>query len=62
MAHPYMPNSTPEALASMLAAVGVDDVEALFEQIPDDHRMSRPLDLPPGIRAEEPSTGGCELC
>jgi glycine dehydrogenase subunit 1 len=52
MAHPYMPNSTPEALASMLAAVGVDDVEALFEQIPDDHRMSRPLDLPPGIRAE----------
>jgi glycine dehydrogenase subunit 1 len=52
MAHPYMPNSTPEALGSMLAAVGVDDVEALFEQIPDDHRMSRPLDLPPGIRAE----------
>jgi glycine cleavage system P protein (glycine dehydrogenase) subunit 1 len=36
----------------MLAAVGVDDVEALFEQIPADHRMSRPLNLPAGIRAE----------
>ncbi len=52
MAHPYMPNSTREAHAAMLAAIGVDDVEALFEQIPPDHRMSRPLNLPPGIRAE----------
>jgi glycine dehydrogenase subunit 1 len=52
MAHPYMPNSTPHARESMLAAVGVDDVEALFEQIPADHRLSRPLDLPPGIRSE----------
>ncbi|WP_207760785.1 aminomethyl-transferring glycine dehydrogenase subunit GcvPA [Mycolicibacterium sphagni] len=52
MAHPYMPNSTPTARALMLAAVGVDDVEELFEQIPPDHRISRPLGLPPGIRSE----------
>lgn len=52
MAHPYMPNSTPEARAAMLAAVGVDDVEELFEQIPLSHRIARPLGLPPGIRSE----------
>ncbi|MGE0214250.1 aminomethyl-transferring glycine dehydrogenase subunit GcvPA [Mycolicibacterium sp.] len=51
-AHPYMPNSTAEAQAKMLAAVGVDNVEALFEQIPADHLMTRPLNLPAGIRAE----------
>jgi glycine dehydrogenase subunit 1 len=52
MAHPYMPNSTHDAHAAMLEAVGVDDVEALFEQIPADHRLSRPLNLPPGVRSE----------
>lgn len=36
----------------MLRALGIDDVEALFEQIPADHRLARPLDLPPGIRSE----------
>ena len=36
----------------MMAAVGVEDVEVLFEQIPEDHRTSRPLNLAPGIRAE----------
>jgi glycine dehydrogenase subunit 1 len=35
-----------------LRALGIDDVEALFEQIPADHRLARPLDLPPGIRSE----------
>lgn len=52
MAHPYMPNSTDEARATMLRALGVDNVETLFEQIPADHRLARPLDLAPGIRSE----------
>jgi glycine dehydrogenase subunit 1 len=52
MAHPYMPNSTRQDHAAMLTAVGVDDVESLFEQIPADHRISAPLNLPPGVRAE----------
>lgn len=52
VAHPYMPNSTDEARARMLRALGVNDVEVLFEQIPADHRMAEPLALEPGIRAE----------
>jgi len=50
--HPYMPNSTAEAHRIMLRAVGVDYVEELFEQIPNDHRLARPLALAPGIRSE----------
>jgi len=50
--HPYMPNSTAEAHRVMLRAVGVDYVEELFEQIPNDHRLARPLALAPGIRSE----------
>ena len=52
MAHPYMPNSTDEARAAMLRAVGVDDVETLFEQIPPGHRLARPIELAAGIRSE----------
>ena len=52
MAHPYMPNSTDDARARMLAAVGVADVDELFEQIPDDHVSRVPNGLAPGIRSE----------
>ncbi|WKN48497.1 aminomethyl-transferring glycine dehydrogenase subunit GcvPA [Nocardioides sp. Arc9.136] len=52
MAHPYMPNSTAEAKARMLAYVGVDDVEELFEQIPADHVSRSGNGLAPGIRSE----------
>jgi len=52
MAHPYMPNSTEQAKATMLAAVGVADIEDLFEQIPHDHYAAQPMSLSPGIRSE----------
>lgn len=52
MAHPYMPSSTPEATSAMLRAIGARDVDELFEQIPADHRLARPIALPPGVRAE----------
>jgi len=41
----YIPVS-PSDRAAMLAAVGVDDVEALFASIPAALRLIRPLDLP----------------
>jgi glycine dehydrogenase subunit 1 len=47
-----MPNSTPQAKAAMLRAVGVADVEELFEQIPADHRLTRPIALDDGVVAE----------
>ncbi|MBA3518998.1 MAG: aminomethyl-transferring glycine dehydrogenase, partial [Rhizobiales bacterium] len=46
-AHPYMPNSVPTLKAEMLRAIGAGSVEELFEQIPEDHRYRKPLDLPP---------------
>lgn len=41
--HPYMANSTEQAKAQMMKAVGITDIEQLFEQIPEDHRTQRPI-------------------
>jgi glycine dehydrogenase subunit 1 len=50
--HPYMGSSTPDAVAGMLSDIGLESMDELFEQIPQSHRLARPLDLPPAIRAE----------
>jgi glycine dehydrogenase subunit 1 len=47
-----MANSTAAARELMLAAVGAEGVEELFEQIPAAHRRPGSLELPSGIRAE----------
>ncbi|NZA27971.1 aminomethyl-transferring glycine dehydrogenase subunit GcvPA [Luteimonas sp. SJ-92] len=52
-AHPYMANSVPEIQQAMLESIGVDTVEELFVQIPQDHRLTRPLDLPPALSERE---------
>jgi glycine dehydrogenase subunit 1 len=46
MAHPYMANSTADVQQEMLDAIGAKSLGELFEQIPRDHRLSRPLRLP----------------
>lgn len=51
-AHPYMANSTDLTRQQMLDAVGARDVEELFEQIPADHRTTRPVQLLPALVAE----------
>ena len=51
-AHPYMAISPPGVVAEMLDAIGLDEIGELFEQIPESHRLSRPIELPPAIRAE----------
>ena len=51
-AHPWMGNSVPTLKAAMLAEIGAGSIEELFEQIPADHRLQRPLDLPAGLRSE----------
>jgi glycine dehydrogenase subunit 1 len=51
-AHPYMANSPPELRQELLDAVGVTDVEELFEQIPAGHRLTGTLELPPALAAE----------
>ena len=50
--HPYMANSVPETKQDMMAAIGVKNIEELYEQIPDDHKIKRALDLPERILSE----------
>src|SRR5690606_16302266 len=52
-AHPYMANSVPELQQKMLDSIGVATVEDLFVQIPQDHRLAKPLDLPPPLSERE---------
>jgi glycine dehydrogenase subunit 1 len=51
-AHPWMANSTPEAKAAMLQAIGAPSIESLFAQIPESHRLRGTLGLPPAIPSE----------
>nr|WP_281413514.1 aminomethyl-transferring glycine dehydrogenase subunit GcvPA [Microvirga antarctica] len=47
-----MANSVESTKQEMLAAIGAKTIEELFEQIPADHRLSRPLALPPALSSE----------
>ncbi|MCB0860279.1 MAG: aminomethyl-transferring glycine dehydrogenase subunit GcvPA [Solirubrobacterales bacterium] len=48
----YTPATDPER-AEMLARIGVDSIDDLFEQIPADIRLDRPLDLEDGMSESE---------
>lgn len=50
--HPFMPNSVPATQQEMMGALGIDSIEPLFSQIPADHRLKRPLDLPEALSSE----------
>ncbi len=52
MTHPYL-FLTESDRAEMLAAIGVDDVEALFDEIPRGVRLDRELDLEPALSEQE---------
>ena len=51
-AHPYMPNSNTAAHDELMSETGVKSMESLFQQIPADHRISAPIDLPPALTSE----------
>jgi glycine dehydrogenase subunit 1 len=51
-AHPYIPNSVPEVKAEMLAEIGVDDIDDLYEDIPEELRFRGKLDIPDGMTSE----------
>jgi len=55
LVHPYIPNSVPEIREEMLKEVGVKDIEELYQEIPDELRIKRRLNLPKPFLAE------CEL-
>ena len=47
-----MASSTDEAKNQMMAAIGITDVEELFEQIPKEHRSDHEFSLPEPLEAE----------
>lgn len=50
--HPRMANTVPAIKRAMLAEIGAGSIDELLAQIPLQHRLKRPLALPPGLRAE----------
>jgi glycine dehydrogenase subunit 1 len=44
----YLPH-TPEEIAAMLAAIGKPTIDALFEQVPPEARLGRPLAIEPPL-------------
>jgi glycine dehydrogenase subunit 1 len=50
--HPYIPNSVPEVKAKMLEEIGVDDIETLYEDIPENLRFKEEMNLPKPLLAE----------
>lgn len=49
---PYVPHTDAE-IKAMLRAIGINSVEELFNVIPDDLRLKKPLNLPPGLSEQE---------
>jgi glycine dehydrogenase subunit 1 len=52
MAHPYMSNSVQDIIKELLDYVGVEKVDDLFSQIPEDHRTKHQFKLPKGVKSE----------
>ncbi len=50
--HPYIPNSVPEIKAQMLKEIGAQDIEELYEDIPESLRMRKEMNLPQPLRSE----------
>ena len=50
--HPYIPNSVPETREEMLSRIGAESVEELYEDIPEELRLHRLLNLPQPLLSE----------
>ncbi len=51
-AHPWMANALPDIKQAMLQEIGAKSIAELFEQIPADHRLKKPLKLPRQLKSE----------
>lgn len=50
--HPFIPNSEPAVLKSMLDALGMKSSEDIYKEIPDDLRFKGKMDIPEAILSE----------
>ena len=55
LVHPYIPNSVEDVRESRLDTIGIKSIEELYEDIPEEVRFKKELDLP------EPFLSECEL-
>jgi glycine dehydrogenase subunit 1 len=51
--HPYIPNAAPVPRRKILDLLGLADADAVYDGIPAELRLRRPLDLPVPIRSEQ---------
>jgi len=50
--YPYIPNSVPEVKRQMLEAVGAESPDEFFEDVPENLRLRRRMNLPDPLRSE----------
>lgn len=50
--HPYIPNSIPEVQKEMLTEIGLNNIEELHKDIPDDLKLKDNMNLPKAITSE----------
>ena len=50
--YPYIPNSEPSIKQKMLGEIGVENVEDLYEDIPEELILKRPMDMPSPFLSE----------
>jgi len=50
--HPYIPNSVPEVKAEMLKQIGVESIEELYSDIPEDLRYRKKMNIPEALPSE----------
>lgn len=50
--HPYIPNSVPSIKQEMVEEIGAADVEDLYEDIPEELILKRPMDMPSPFLSE----------
>ncbi len=52
LVHPYIPNSAPEIKEKMMREIGIDDIEELYNDIPDFLRFKGRMNLPDPLLSE----------
>ncbi|MDW7670284.1 MAG: aminomethyl-transferring glycine dehydrogenase subunit GcvPA [Bacillota bacterium] len=50
--HPYIPNSVPEVQEAMLREIGLEKLEDLHVEIPEEIRLKKNMNLPPALPSE----------
>ena len=50
--HPYIPNSVPEVEELMLKEIGLNSIEELHEEIPEEIKLKENMNLPEAFGLE----------